>query len=192
MKKLKYIICALFLLLSIVSQAQEVESLLVHPIFNKRYSCSEHALGELSTLGDALGADCVIYELRKDQDRTWLKAYNRNGSKNSDWFGWQKDVLAPVEGQVFKINVNSTSNEPGIMGKGSASFMIIKGKNGVMVLLAHVDKIVVKEGDSVKAGQIIAKVGNNGQSRHPHIHIGAWKDKTPLQIRFDQRKIHFD
>ena len=43
----------------------------------------------------------------------------------------------------------------------------------------------VKEGDTVKAGDIVAKVGNNGFSRNPHIHVGAWKGNTPLQIRFD-------
>jgi hypothetical protein len=32
-------------------------------------------------------------------------------------------------------------------------------------------------------GQPVAKIGNNGMSRHRHVHIGAWKDDTPYQIR---------
>ncbi|RCW42433.1 M23 family metallopeptidase [Paenibacillus prosopidis] len=47
----------------------------------------------------------------------------------------------------------------------------------------------VKEGDNVKAGDIVAKVGNNGYSRHPHIHVGAWKGNIPLQIRFDLKSM---
>ena len=47
----------------------------------------------------------------------------------------------------------------------------------------------VKVGDTVKAGDIVAKVGNNGTSFMPHIHIGAWKDKEPLQISFDLKKM---
>jgi len=38
-------------------------------------------------------------------------------------------------------------------------------------------------------GQVIAQVGNNGRSHHPHIHVGAYKDTEPLQIRFDQHYI---
>ena len=35
------------------------------------------------------------------------------------------------------------------------------------------------------AGRVVAKIGNNGMSYHPHVHIGAWKDDTAHQIRFD-------
>ncbi|WP_147302681.1 M23 family metallopeptidase [Thalassotalea euphylliae] len=40
-----------------------------------------------------------------------------------------------------------------------------------------------------QAGESIAKVGNNGYSCNPHIHVGAWKDNLPLQIRFDQKTL---
>lgn len=30
---------------------------------------------------------------------------------------------------------------------------------------------------------------DNGYSRQPHIHIGAWRDEVALQIRFDQKKM---
>ena len=43
------------------------------------------------------------------------------------------------------------------------------------------------DGCMCTSGQVVAKVGNNGYSRHPHIHIGAWKGNEPLQIRFDLR-----
>lgn len=53
------------------------------------------------------------------------------------------------------------------------------------VHVARVANIRVKAGDQVTAGQPMAKVGNNGMSRHPHIHIGAWKGEEAMQIRFD-------
>ena len=37
------------------------------------------------------------------------------------------------------------------------------------------------------AGQVVARVGNNGYGRSPHIHIGAWKGENPYQIRWDLR-----
>jgi hypothetical protein len=66
----------IFLILLIPAHGQEIDSVLVHPLFNHRYSCSEHAYGELSSPGDSLGADCVVYEFHKEQDRLWLKAYD--------------------------------------------------------------------------------------------------------------------
>jgi len=62
------------------------------------------------------------------------------------------------------------------------------------VLYGHVREIEVEEGETVRPGEVVAKVGNNGNSRNPHIHIGAWEDDasklgakegTPLQIQVD-------
>ena len=61
------------------------------------------------------------------------------------------------------------------MGTGMASFVIIARADGLSVLVAHLDEPTVGVGASVTAGQTIGLVGNNGQSRHPHIHIGAWR-----------------
>ena len=73
------------------------------------------------------------------------------------------------------------------MTPGRASSITFKTTEGHSVLLAHLQGVSVKEGDTVKRGVVVAKVGNNGYSRNPHIHIGAWDDEgTPLQIRFDQ------
>lgn len=70
-----------------------------------------------------------------------------------------------------------------------ASSIIFLRSDGVRVLYAHVKDVNVSEGDSIKAGDVVARVGNNGYSRHPHIHIGAWKGNTPLQISFDLREM---
>ncbi|OME92288.1 M23 family metallopeptidase [Paenibacillus lautus] len=79
-----------------------------------------------------------------------------------------------------------------------ASSITFLRPDGVRVYYAHVMDIIVCEGDKVKAGDVIARVGNNGYARHPHIHIGAWNDEGPLQIRFDLKamgdylKVHGD
>jgi murein DD-endopeptidase MepM/ murein hydrolase activator NlpD len=57
--------------------------------------------------------------------------------------------------------------------------------DGVHFVLAHIDAPQIQVGDQVSAGQVIARVGNNGYSRHPHTHVGAWKGQTALQVRFD-------
>jgi murein DD-endopeptidase MepM/ murein hydrolase activator NlpD len=54
-------------------------------------------------------------------------------------------------------------------------------------MLAHLQDIQVREGDTVRAGEFIARVGNNGYSRNPHVHVAAWKDDAAYQIRWDLR-----
>lgn len=186
-KELK-IFSAVLLTFPLFVQA-DIESVVLHPVFNQYYVCAEHWDGQFKEMGDSLGTDCFIQKFVEVKGRSWLRAYKNEGHKNEDWFGWHQEVLAPIDGKVFKINENKTVNKPGIMGKGMSTWLVIKREDGLMVILAHLDKIKVKVDDVVKAGQVIALVGNNGQSRHPHIHIGAWKEKTAYQIRFDQTKI---
>jgi len=56
-------------------------------------------------------------------------------------------------------------------------------------MLTSVTRPRVKPGDRVKPGQILAQVGNNGYASQPQVHIGAWRGKEPLQIRFDQQRM---
>lgn len=168
---------------------EEIEAVLIHPAFDQPYLCSEHWDGQFKDVGDALGADCVVHKFEKRKNRSWLRSFKTNGYTNEDWYGWDKNVLAPFDGTVVKINENTTVNKPGFTGKGMAAFIILKREDGVMALLAHIDKLKVKIGDTVKAGQVLAQVGNNGQSWNPHIHIGVWKNNKPMQVRFDQKKM---
>ena len=165
-----------------------IEQVMIHPLFKVHYSCSEHWEGQLPYPGDALGTDCIIYGGLPAGGRSgFVRAYKTDGMTNEDWYGWGETVLAPFDATVEKININPVVNKPGELGKPPASFVVFKHADGTMVLLAHVADVTVKEGDMVKAGQPFAKVGNNGYGRAPHIHVGAWRAKTPLQIRFDLR-----
>lgn len=53
-------------------------------------------------------------------------------------------------------------------------------------LLAHLDKIEVREGQRVKRGQTVGRTGNTGNSRGPHLHaeqrhrpFGYWDHERP-------------
>ena len=169
--------------------AQGTEHILVHPIFKEYYGCSEHPVGQLQGLGDALGADCSVESFPIENGRQFSRSFKNDGHKNEDWYSWRKDVLAPIDGVVEEININPVTNEPGIMGKGPASYIVITRDDGTSVTVAHVMEIAVEKGQRVQAGQVIAKVGNNGFSSAPHAHIGAFRGQTPLQIRFDLEKM---
>lgn len=162
----------------------------IHAIHKETFACTEHWDGQFKYKGDALGTDCVIGGWYEDDKRLFQRTFINNGFENEDWFGFKKNVLAPCDCTVTKIHLNPITNEPGVMTPGRASSITFKTKDGLSVVLAHVREIDVKEGELVKRGAVVAKVGNNGYSRNPHIHIGAWnKEGKPIQIQFDQKTL---
>ncbi|MEO0607550.1 MAG: M23 family metallopeptidase [Pseudomonadota bacterium] len=169
--------------------SDSIESITLHPLFAAGFTCQNHWEGQLQFVGDALGADCLITDLVETEDvGAFSRYFKTNGTTNEDWFSWRAEVLAPVTGTVSRININPVTNEVGFLGQPPASFLIIERADGLSVLIAHVRELSVEQGAEVQAGQPIAKVGNNGFSRTPHIHIGAWAaDGTPRQIQFDLR-----
>lgn len=165
-----------------------IEAVTIHAFVDAMYTCSEHPAGQLASIGDSLGTDCSVVdtvEKRTSPAREFMRPYRTDGMRNEDWFGWGLPVLAPFDGKIAKVHDNPAVNAPGALGKPPASMIIFAREDGVHVLYAHVTAIAVKAGDVVKAGQAVAKIGNNGPSWSPHVHIGAWKGAVPMQIRFD-------
>jgi hypothetical protein len=165
-----------------------IEVVVIHRLFSGYFTCSEHYAGELPHLGDALGSDCMVLDSLapgEDENGWFAKLYRTNGKTNEDWYGWGVPVLAPFDGAVEDVHVNPVTNATGTINPKPASRIVFSRADGTHVMFGHVADITVAKGDKVRAGQPVAKVGNNGYGRAPHIHIGAWRGKQPLQIRFD-------
>ena len=82
-------------------------------------------------------------------------------------------VKAPLEGQV----IFSGSNK--VLGKT----IILSHANGFITLYGHNDTILVKQGDEVVLNQVIALVGETGNSQGPHLHFEIWKNNQVLDPR---------
>jgi hypothetical protein len=152
--------------------------------------CPAEGLRPISYAGDALGSDCVLSGGVEIDANGFLKLHRTDGKTNADWYGWHADVLAPLDGTVVYARHDRQANVPGVPGPSPAAGSLrFKNADGVIVVYGHVTEIAVKVGDKVKAGQVVAKLGNNGQTRAPGIHTGAYRetDAVPLQIRWNLR-----
>ncbi len=71
------------------------------------------------------------------------------------------NVLAAEAGKVMTAGWNNSYGY----------YITINHGGGFVTLYAHNSKLLVKAGDSVTRGQVIAKVGSTGNSTGPHIHF---------------------
>lgn len=79
------------------------------------------------------------------------------------------DIRAAANGKVIFSGTN------GNYGK----CIIINHNNGITTLYAHASSLLVKEGETVKKGDVIAKVGSTGKSTGPHLHFEVRINGTP-------------
>ena len=87
-------------------------------------------------------------------------------------------VKAIAEGKVIAAN-------GGMRGYGNGVFIdhgLINGKQ-VISEYGHLSQFLVKVGDKVKQGNVIAKSGNSGISTGPHLHITIRENNIPVNPR---------
>lgn len=171
------------------------DSVLIHPPIDATASgvslaIREHVYKEQLRLGDQLASDFTLKQVGEDGIPHMYRP-GTDGESNENWYGWRAPVLAPFEATVTRVEQPSAVNEPGTMNREAQPGLIFfESDDGITVLYAHVREIQVEEGDAVAAGDQVALVGNNGNSRAPHVHVGAWKGETPLQIQVDLYAAH--
>lgn len=197
----RWLATATWLALACTAQAQErasdsrtrdIDAVLAHPPFALPYVCAEHPAGALPSVGDDLGQDCIVQAMEPGALPEVMRSFRGDGRTNADWFSWNQPVLSPCDCTVLRANENPVTNVPGVPGKPPASFLLLRSEDGTFFVIAHVQAMAVKQGQDVRAGQVLAQVGNNGFARMPHIHIGAWRGRDALQIRWDQRRMPID
>jgi murein DD-endopeptidase MepM/ murein hydrolase activator NlpD len=69
-------------------------------------------------------------------------------------------IVAPADGVV------TYAGNKGFFGK----LIVIDHGHGMVTRYAHADKILKKQGEKVKRGDVIALMGNSGRSTGPHLH----------------------
>ncbi len=92
------------------------------------------------------------------------------------YFIFHDPVLSPVEGIVLRAVdglPDLTPPERDTTVRAGNHVVIKPVGEEVYILLAHLEKdsIRVREGDHVRAGQVLGRVGNSGNTTEPHLHI---------------------
>ncbi|MEG4441863.1 M23 family metallopeptidase [Microcoleus sp. AT9_B5] len=112
------------------------------------------------------GEITTIYGVRRYYNGVFAQDYYHRGVDYAGASG--SPVVAPAAGRVS------------LVGRESQGFKIhgnvvgIDHGQGVASILMHLSRIDVKEGDVVKAGQVIGTVGSTGASTGPHLHWGLY------------------
>lgn len=64
--------------------------------------------------------------------------------------------------------------------KGYGNLILLRHDNGWVTAYAHSEEILVKRGDRVKRGQVIAKAGKTGQVDQPQVHFELRQGQRPV------------
>lgn len=79
-------------------------------------------------------------------------------------------VVAPANGVVVDVSHDS----------GYGNFVEIDHGYGIVTRYGHNSKVVVKRGEHVKRGQLLARVGSTGRSTGPHVHYEVRLHGVPV------------
>ncbi len=76
---------------------------------------------------------------------------------------YREPIYAVMDGIVDKVSYGWSG--------GYGNMVLLQHKGGFQTLYGHNDQIFIKQGQSVKQGQIIASCGNTGRSTGTHSHF---------------------
>jgi murein DD-endopeptidase MepM/ murein hydrolase activator NlpD len=98
------------------------------------------------------------------------------GGYISSCYGWRwgalhagVDIAAPIGTPVYAATSGIVQRTGPATGFGLAIY--IRGDDGAVTVYGHVNREFVSAGQRVVTGQVIAEVGNRGNSTGPHLHF---------------------
>jgi lysostaphin len=127
------------------------------------------------------GGMTTTYGVRRYYNGKFANDYYHRGLDYAGAAG--SAVVAPAPGRVA------------LVGRVSQGFRVhgnvvgIDHGQGVTSIFMHLSRINVKEGDIVKAGQLIGGVGSTGASTGPHLHWGLYVNGKSIDPTSWQTKV---
>jgi murein DD-endopeptidase MepM/ murein hydrolase activator NlpD len=88
--------------------------------------------------------------------------------------------LAVPEGTPVKAAEDGVVAYSGNELKGYGNLVLVRHANGYVTAYAHASELLVKRGDVIKRGQVIAKSGQSGEVGSPQLHFEIRKGSSPV------------
>jgi hypothetical protein len=118
------------------------------------------------------------------------RLFHGDKNSNADYYDYGAEVLAVADGQVSDLK-NGLPEGTGTSERSSrtvtidtlvGNYVIVDLGHGRFALYAHLQpgSLMVKVGDKVSAGQVLARLGNSGNSDGPHLHFQLMDSNSPL------------
>ena len=123
--------------------------------------------------------------------------FSGDPARNVDYLAYDEPVLAVADGTVVAVVSDRPDSEPGVVPLGltleeaGGNYVSIDIGNGVFAYYGHLvpGSPTVKVGDEVERGQVIARVGNSGNTLQVHLHFQLQRtaaqtigDNVPFEI----------
>ncbi|HEY1797076.1 MAG TPA: M23 family metallopeptidase [Stellaceae bacterium] len=97
-----------------------------------------------------------------------------NGSKNDGI-----NIAAPLGAPVRAIEGGEVAYAGNEL-KGYGNLVLIKHADGLISAYAHCQELLVRKGDKVAAGEVIARVGTTGGVKEPQLHFELREGQRPV------------
>jgi murein DD-endopeptidase MepM/ murein hydrolase activator NlpD len=88
--------------------------------------------------------------------------------------------LAVPEGTPVKAAEDGVVAYSGNELKGYGNLVLVRHSNGYVTAYAHASELLVKRGDTIRRGQVIAKSGQSGEVGSPQLHFEIRKGSSPV------------
>lgn len=86
------------------------------------------------------------------------------------------------EGTPVRVSKSGTVIKRRELTTSYGKYLFVDHGGGLVTIYAHNSELLVNEGDTVKAGQVIAKSGTTGNSTGPHCHWELRVNGTPVDV----------
>ena len=121
--------------------------------------------------------------------------YNLHVSNKKNGRGWAIGIdIVKYKSQIDYITAHSlgtvikcvdylsgTNGVPDREGMGYGNYIILRHSDTLCTVYAHLEKVYVKEGDTVMPGTRIGLMDNTGSSRGAHLHLELRDYKSPIK-----------
>jgi murein DD-endopeptidase MepM/ murein hydrolase activator NlpD len=179
---------------SMLTNALQPQILANNDTFNTQFSAVEQDLLNLSL---QLSSEKVVYERIDDKLEEMIPYWEAYpsilpvDSYVTSPFGWRRNPFGGRSSEFHRgVDLAASTGTPvKATGKGkviSATYdttygriIVIDHGYGFVTRYAHNSQLLVKAGDEVERGDIIAKSGSTGRSTGPHVHYEVLVDGEP-------------